>query len=73
MRFLWNFFFFGILFYLIWIFFPDTFLTLVGWANHVVAFFRELILGISDKVQHQMPPATTPASAWLVLPFFTRR
>lgn len=74
MRFLWNFFFFGILFYLIWVFFPDAFLTLVNWANHVVAFFKELILGISEKVRHDLPAHQTPAQAWLIfLPFITRR
>lgn len=57
MRFIWNFFFFGILFYLISLAFPDTFHTLVSWANQIVAFFKELIMGVVDKVQHT-PPAT---------------
>lgn len=70
MRFLLNFFFYGLLFYLIWMFFPDTFMTLVSWANHVVAFLRDLIMGITEKVQHQLPPA--PATAWLFFPFFKK-
>lgn len=76
MRFIFNFFFFGVLFYLIWMFFPDAFLTLVSWADHVVAFFKELILGVVDKVQHAKPPtpaAPAPSAAWLLLPFMVRR
>ena len=67
MRFIWNFFFFGILFYLIWIFFPDAFMTLVGWADHVVAFFRDLIMGVYNKVQHH---ETSSSSASWLLPLF---
>ena len=51
MRFIWNFFFFGILFYLIWVFFPDAFMTLVDWANHVVAFFKDLFMNIWNRFQ----------------------
>ncbi|HEV8052594.1 MAG TPA: hypothetical protein VGP47_08865 [Parachlamydiaceae bacterium] len=70
MRFLLNFFFFGLLFYLIWMFFPDAFLTLVSWADHVVAFFKELIMGMSNKMHHQTPPNAAPA--WIVYTFFGR-
>lgn len=68
MRFILNFFFFGLLFYLIWMFFPEAFMTLVNWANHVVLFFRDLFMGISDKVQHHTNPATPvePAAAFLM-------
>jgi hypothetical protein len=55
MRFIWNFLFFGILFYLIWMIFPDAFLTLVSWADHVVSFFKDLILNLWGKIQHRMP------------------
>jgi hypothetical protein len=76
MRFILNFFFFGILFYLIWMFFPEAFMTLVGWANQVVMFFKDLFLGISDKVQHhvsQPAPAPAPAASWLLLSLFRGR
>lgn len=72
MRFILNFFFFGLLFYLIWMFFPDAFATLVNWANHLAAYLRELITGISDKVQQNQQPAA-PVSAWLIMPFLFRR
>lgn len=76
MRFLWNFFFFGILFYLIWMFFPDAFATLVSWANQVVAFFKDLFSGLWDKSQHYVPerkPETPPpAAAWLMAMISTR-
>ena len=55
MRFLLNFFFFGITFYLIWMFFPDAFLTLVNWANHVVEFFRELLYWIIPQNSKSNP------------------
>ena len=70
MRFLLNFFFFGLLFYLIWMFFPDAFLTLVSWADHIVAFLKELIMGFSDKMHHQTPPTTAPA--WVLHAFLGR-
>jgi hypothetical protein len=54
-------------------FFPDAFLTLVSWADHVVAFFKELIFNTWDKVQHHVPakpePGTPPTPAWLLIPF----
>lgn len=59
MRFIWNFIFFGILFYLIWMFFPDAFLTLVSWADHVVAFFRDLIQGLWGKYHTDVMPSPT--------------
>lgn len=55
MRFLLNFFFFGLLFFLIYLFFPEAFQTLVSWANDVYIFFRDLILSISEKIGHPKP------------------
>lgn len=70
MRFILNFFFFGLLFYLIWLFFPEAFNTLVSWANYVVNFFKDLITGISERVQHHGSHPSeqpTPANALLLL------
>ena len=51
MRFILNFFFFGLLFYLIYLFFPDAFHTLVSWADKAYELIRELIVGISEKIR----------------------
>lgn len=63
MRFIWDFFVFGILFYLIWMFFPDAFATLVSWANHVVVFFKELIGVVAEKSHHLIPDQSPPTPA----------
>lgn len=72
MRFIFNFIFFGILFYLIWLFFPEAFSTLVSWANHVVAFFKDLFVGLWDKAHNYIPqtdnvPKIPTAPAWIFL------
>ncbi|MBA3815405.1 MAG: hypothetical protein H0X29_02590 [Parachlamydiaceae bacterium] len=59
MRFIFNFLFFGILFYLIWMFFPDAFLKLVSWADSIVVFFRDLIMGLYHKFQPSVPVSPT--------------
>lgn len=51
MRFILNFIFFGVLFYAIHVFSPDLFDTLVGWANAIYEFLREIVLRISEKIQ----------------------
>ena len=60
MRFIFNFFFFGFIFYLIWLFFPDAFHTLEGWAGAVYEFFKGIIENISNKAAHTTP--TPPAA-----------
>lgn len=44
-RFILNFIFFGVLFYAIYLFFPDAFKTLVVWAKHVYDFIAEVLVG----------------------------
>lgn len=51
-RFLINFCLFGILFYLIWRFFPEAFDTLVSWAGNVYDFFKNLF-GTTMEKMHQ--------------------
>lgn len=51
MRFILNFIFFGILFYVIYLFFPDAFHTLVSWANNAYEYLRDLFSELSGKVQ----------------------
>ncbi len=66
MRFIFNFILFGIIFYLIYLFFPDVFATLVSWANKTVEFFKEVFVQLSAKFnawrgQEAAAPAQTPA------------
>lgn len=49
MRFILNFIFFGILFYMIYLFFPDAFFTMVAWANKAFEFLRDLFLQLAEK------------------------
>jgi hypothetical protein len=51
MRFILNFIFFGVLFYAIYLIFPDAFHTMVGWANSIYEFIRDILLFLIDKVQ----------------------
>jgi hypothetical protein len=50
MRFIFNFIFFGILFYLIYLFLPDAFFTLVSWANKTYEFLRDLVMELGSKI-----------------------
>ena len=65
MRFILNFFFFGILFYLIWMFFPEAFKTLISWADEVVAFFKGLIQSAAEKARK--PPSSGPSACMAVV------
>lgn len=49
-RFVLNFFLFGILFYLIWRFFPEAFETLVSWAEMVYDFVKNLFSTTVEKM-----------------------
>ncbi|MBA2368658.1 MAG: hypothetical protein H0V82_06505 [Candidatus Protochlamydia sp.] len=49
-RFLLNFFLFGLLFFLIYTFLPDTFSTLAEWAGKAYDFLREIYLQIAGKI-----------------------
>lgn len=51
MRFILNFIFFGVLFYAIFLMFPDAFHTLVGWANSIYEFLRDILLVLIGKIQ----------------------
>lgn len=50
LKFIFNFIFFGILFYVIWQFFPDAFNTLVSWAGHVVDFIVAVVQSIVNAI-----------------------
>lgn len=60
MKFIFNFIFFGILFYLIATYFPEPFQTLVSWAQTIVNFFKELFQVLIERIgsfSHTAPPA----------------
>ena len=62
MRLILGFIFFGLLFYAIWLFFPDAFAVLVSWAAKFFNFFEELWNSTfgSSLSPPSHPPAPTP-------------
>jgi hypothetical protein len=52
MRFVFNFIFFGLLFYLIWQYFPDAFKTMQEWAGEIVNFCHDLIVQLIDRLSN---------------------
>lgn len=50
MRFIFNFILFGIIFYLLYVFFPDAFSTLVSWANKAFDFVKDLVMHTGSKI-----------------------
>lgn len=70
MRFILNFFLFGFLFYLISVFFPEAFSTLVSWAAGIYGFFHGLVAQIMDKIsEKKADTATQTVGAFLPLLF----
>lgn len=51
MRFILNFFFFGFLFFLIAMFFPEAFATMVSWAQKVYTFLSDLIQNLNERLR----------------------
>lgn len=51
MRFILNFIFYGILFYLIYLAFPEAFFTLVSWADKLAEVVKDLYLHFASQVQ----------------------
>jgi hypothetical protein len=62
MRFIINFFIFGFIFYLIYIFFPDAFQTLSSWAGHVYEFFRGMVQTIVERYNEWKGTSVAPAT-----------
>ncbi len=78
MRFILNFIFFGVLFFLIHMFFPDAFNTLVGWADKIYIFFKDLFMSLYEKFYHNQPaaPATPPPAThalFIAIPYLWYR
>lgn len=66
MRFIFNFIFFGILFYLIYLFFPEAFHVLVSWADTIYQFLRDLFVLIYKKVE-EVRHSSSPAAFYSML------
>lgn len=60
MRFIFYFIFFGLLFYIISLYFPEAFQTLVSWAAKVYNFLHDLVVGIVDKLNALLNTPKTP-------------
>lgn len=71
MRFIFNFIFFGLLFFIIWKFFPDAFNTLVGWVTNLYDYLDHLVRSLVEKVNHATgaEKSVEKANAALLLPF----
>jgi hypothetical protein len=50
MRFILNFIFFGLIFFLIYLYFPEAFATLVSWASQVWDFIVKIFKIVIDKL-----------------------
>ncbi len=60
MRFIIGFFFFGLLFYAIYFYSPETFQELVSWAGSVFNAIRDFFLNLKGKTAAPQPPPETP-------------
>jgi hypothetical protein len=68
MRFILSFIFFGLLFYAIWLYFPEAFQTLVSWVAKLFDLIKSFIETIIEKFSHSNTPQT-PKSLFFIMPF----
>lgn len=54
-RFIFNFIFFGLLFFLISHYFPDAFATMVGWVSQLFAFLQGLVMQLVEALRGGKP------------------
>ncbi len=57
MRLIIGFFVYGFIFYLLWMFYPEVFQTLVSWAAHVYDFFHQIVQSVMEKLSSTPKPA----------------
>lgn len=62
-RFFINFILFGLLFYLISVFFPDTFHTLVSWVSSLYEFLKGIVLEVVQKFHGMKAPVPDGGTA----------
>lgn len=72
MRFILNFIFFGVLFYVIYLFFPDAFHTLVGWANGIYEFLRDVLIQLTGKYHEWKGDHSSPEQALFLIPLWIK-
>lgn len=60
LRFIFYFIFFGLLFYLIWMYFPEAFQTLVSWVGKIYTFLHNLGEAIIEKLNSWMATPKAP-------------
>lgn len=74
LRFILNFILFGVLFYAIYLAFPDAFFTMVGWANNIYELLKDLFMQLSDKLQEyrgsKTESQTPPQQALFLIPMW---
>lgn len=71
LKFILNFILFGVLFYAIYVAFPDAFHKMVGWADSIYELLRDLFTQLSNKLQDwgaQREKPQSPERAVLLLP-----
>lgn len=66
MRFILSFIFFGLLFYAIWIYFPEAFQTLVGWVAKIFDFLKSLVESVIERFNTSGSRGTTPKSLFFI-------
>ncbi len=59
LRLLLSFIFFGLLFYAIWLYAPDTFQLLTSWAAKALDWLNGLVEQLTGLVKHKTPPPPT--------------
>ncbi len=69
MRFIFNFIFFGLIFYALWFFFPEAFAKLVDGAGAVFNFIKDLVNSLIDKLNHTRSPASPPVAPAIIYYF----
>lgn len=68
-RFFVNFILFGLLFYAIWFFFPDTFMVLVGWMGKVFDFIKVVVMKAYERIQGAYSSSGASETPKTLLPF----
>lgn len=69
MRFILGFIFFGLLFYAIYIFFPEAFQTLTTWASNVFDFFKTAFNDLSNRFKNSKETAPIEETKAAILLF----